>query len=1529
MRFLNPMGLWWATLAIPVLLLYILKPKRPPRVVSSIFLWTPLERPITAAKPFRMIRPSWLLFLQLLAVALLTIAIANPVLVSPASLAEHTVFLIDGSGSMLAQDGTPDRLADAKARAREVRRELPTGGIASVIEVGPRPRVMLSSSPDINAFDEAVEVTSATTGRADFAAAFALAEGLETPNSPIGFVLVSDGGLTEEEQRLLPAGTTYEQVGSDADNRAIVGLDVEALPNELYVAVTLANRGRSATTQTLRLDVDGRTRERVELDFSVGRTFVYETTLTVGDRVDAYLEGEDLLAADNYRTAVSWRRQPIRVRLVGNSDLFIDALLSAVDGIKLVQDGDSEGPDLIIYNQSAVPAEPSTPFLAIRPPGGVLTTPGAVPAVSVVGEVTLPALTLFRSDDSLLQGIDLSELAVATAQQVQTDTAEVLLGAESAPLLLRGRTNGVRFAYLAFQLADSNLPLQLAFPLLGDRLLSELTGTVLPPAAIEVGRVLDVPSQLGAVITDPSGAVSDLAPGTPGFVTDQPGLWSIDIPDRPTMFVAVNSASTESILTPVPGLPTKIRQPRPGEDPPSLLSSLRPWFLVAALLIVTGEFLLARQRTGVHPRQWRISAALRILAALALLGAFFNIGINRDAHHVATVFVVDASDSLGINGQNEAVEFVRDALDEMPADARAAVVMFGRDSRIELLMQYQVSLSHPSVVVDPSGSNLAAALRLGGAILPSDARRRIVLVSDGRPTNGDVIHEAEQQRSRGVIVDTVSLNSANVGGDDIAITGVRVPSRVAEGDEAFIVVKLESTFEGSVDVTLFADDELLSSRHVDVVQGTQTVTFTDTATQIGLRRYQVRIASANDGIVQNNTAFAAVDVEGPPRVLVVEGKQDEGTRLAAALEAGGLNVHIIPVQLFPQLEDLLTYSSIVLANVDKNQMSNHQIRSLSGAVRDGGRGLVTIGGDQSYGVGNYHRSELELLLPVVSEVEAHQERKTVAQVIAVDTSSSMSGGLDGFNKTDIARASIARSAAVLSIDDEIGVLAFNTSERWAMQLQQPSQHAIDKAIATLNPGGGTDMTRVLGIAAEALRKSERSLKHIILFTDGFASGAELQGLITDAGSLASEGITVSVVATGEDASEQLVDVAKAGKGRFYPGRDLQKIPEIIMRETIRAARDYIEEGEFLPTITSSSPVVANLDTSPLLLGYVATTAKPLGSTLMTIGPKQDPLLVRWQIGLGAVTSWMSDASLRWSQQWARWGGYVGFWSKVVRDTFPSLSDGTTATIEDGVLHIRVESQSSFGEDAVAVARITDPSLSGRELVMNRTGANTFVGALPVDLAGSYVVGTSVVAADGSTTNGIAVTNESYSREYKPGVTNTVVMNRVAEAGGGRTNIAPASAFNTDDLIVGRSRIMFAYWLVPAAALLFLVAVIMSRYNFAPLVEAVSSRVQARRQRAVSVEKPLVARLRKVKSTVNPAVRPTATATTQPKPVAVVRPRVGKEELSAAEEDQQIIADLRKAEEVAKTKKKSSQTATVSSLLEQTRNRRQQDRRRKP
>ena len=1483
MRFADPAGLWWALLAVPVVLLHVLRPARPRRVVSSTLLWRAVERPVTSARPFRMLRPSWLLALQLLAVGLLTAAVADPVRVEATPLAEHTVFLIDGSGSMLALDGEPDRIADARARAVEVRRELPAGGIASVIEVGPQPRVLLSASADVEAFDEAVAATRAGPGRGAFAAAFALAEGLETADAPIGFVLVSDGGLNDEEQRLLPPGTTYEQVGSGATNRAVTDLDVEARPTQLHVRVTVANTGGPAAVQTLRLDVDGRTRRRVELDLAVGETQVYETDLTAGDRVDAFLEGEDLLAADNRRVAVSRRRQPIAVQVVGEPDPFLDALLQAVDGLTLVSGAGGDRPDLVVYNRSGVPDAPVTPFIAIR-------APGAAPGLSVVGEAEAPALTLVRSDDALLQGIDLSGLAVATAQQVRSDTAEVLLAAESAPLLLRGRAGGVRFAYLAFGLSDSNLPLQTAFPLLGERLLAELTGARLPPASIEVGETLTLPPQSGGVLTDPGGAAVELAPGSPGLVAERPGLWSVAVPGGPETFVAVNPAAAESDLTPVPGLPTEQRPLRPGEPRPESSSSLRLWAVVAALAAVAAEFLLARRRVGVAPRQWRLANAARILVVLALLGALIDAGYERDAGEVATVFVVDASDSLGARGRADAVSFVTEALAAQPDGARAGVVMFGGDARIELLLRREASLLQPSVRVDPSRSDLAAALRLGGAVLPSDARRRVVLVSDGRATDGDAVREAVRLRGQGTSVDTALIDTP--GAADIAVGAVRAPSRVSQGERIQIDAVLHSTLAGPAVVTLRVDGEVAATQRIDAVAGAQGVTFTDIATGGGLRRYRVDVESAADAVTQNNSAFAAVEVAGPARVLVVEGASGSGAELGAALAAGGLEVDTVPVPGMPQMSGMLAYSSILLVDVDQRRLSSRQVAALSGAVRDGGRGLVTVGGNQSYGLGGYYTSELERLLPVVSEILDPLRRQTVAEVLAIDTSGSMgachcsendfvSNRIDGgVNKTDISRAAAARTIAALGADDEIGVLAFDVEERWVVDLQKlPAQDVVNEGLATLNPDGGTDPSRSLQEAAAALRQSSAALKHVILFTDGFTAPGLLGGLVDDASALAGEGITVSVVATGEGAAGDLEAIARAGRGRFYAGRDLQQVPQLIMDEAVLASRDFINEGEFLPTITSSLPVVADLRQSPPLLGYVATTARPRAVTLLEVGAHGDPLLARWQVGLGTVTSWTSDASQRWSRLWAGWEGYVGFWSRVVRDTFPTLDDGSTAVVDDGVLRIRVETDGGFGDGAAASARITDPALTSRRIGLSRVGPDTFVGELATDEAGVYVVGTSVVSADGSVVQGTAIAGQSYGREYEPGAADGSLLARIAEAGSGRAGIGPTMAFDAEGLAAGRSRVALAGWLLVAAALLFVIAVILSRLTFAPIARP-------------GPRRPGRIRLRRAKPGADPD------ATTQ--------------------QDDRILKDLAQAEEAGRT-------GTVTALLERARDRRRHDR----
>ncbi|MEQ1788446.1 MAG: VWA domain-containing protein, partial [Acidimicrobiales bacterium] len=663
----------------------------------------------------------------------------------------------------------------------------------------------------------------------------------------------------------------------------------------------------------------------------------------------------------------------------------------------------------------------------------------------------------------------------------------------------------------------------------------------------------------------------------------------------------------------------------------------------------------------------------------------------------ATVFLLDGSDSLGPNGREEAVAWVRDALADQPSGALAGVALFGGDARLEATVREDLALDRPAVQIDATQTDIATALRLAAAVLPSDARRRVVLVSDGRATTGEVGPEAARLAEAGIEVE-YHLVGSNAG-PDVAVAELDIPARAREGDQITITATVRASRAGPVQLALLRDGDVVDERVVDLVAGTNTVTFTDVATGSGLARYQLRATAAGDSVPQNDQAFAAVQIEGPATVLVVEGAADNAATLATALASGGVRTERISPGELPPLDRLTSYAGLVLVDVDARDLTPDQVRTITAATRDVGLGLVTIGGTHSYGVGGYLGSELEELLPVVSEVLDPERRQTVAQVLAVDTSGSMGAchcaegeemgrnSLEGgVTKTDIARAAAARTIESLSELDEVGVLAVDTSDRWLIDLQQlPAAEVVTSGLRKLTPtDNGTNLATSLETSAAALRESSAALKHIILFTDGFTDPANLVGLTETAAALREEGITISVLATGEGAAKELAGIAEAGGGRFYPGRDLQQIPRIMQEEAVLASRNFITEGEFLPSVTGVGEPTDGLEATPPLFGYVATTDKGPARTLLRIGPDDDPLLATWQVGLGTATSWTSDASARWSQAWASWDGYVDFWSSVVKSSFPQGgSGGVIARIVDGVLEVEVESADAFPDGSEA------------------------------------------------------------------------------------------------------------------------------------------------------------------------------------------------------------------------------------------------------
>src|SRR5688572_31387998 len=125
MSFLTPIAALGAFLAIPILLLYMLRLRRREMMVSSNFLWQQIVRDREANTPWQRLRRNLLMLLQLLALALVVLALMRPAQLVPTVAAGKTVILLDASASMNATDINGDsRFAEAQRQAIQLLNDL-------------------------------------------------------------------------------------------------------------------------------------------------------------------------------------------------------------------------------------------------------------------------------------------------------------------------------------------------------------------------------------------------------------------------------------------------------------------------------------------------------------------------------------------------------------------------------------------------------------------------------------------------------------------------------------------------------------------------------------------------------------------------------------------------------------------------------------------------------------------------------------------------------------------------------------------------------------------------------------------------------------------------------------------------------------------------------------------------------------------------------------------------------------------------------------------------------------------------------------------------------------------------------------------------------------------------------------------------------------------------------------------------------------------------------------------------------------
>ncbi|MCB9591721.1 MAG: VWA domain-containing protein [Sandaracinaceae bacterium] len=792
-------------------------------------------------------------------------------------------------------------------------------------------------------------------------------------------------------------------------------------------------------------------------------------------------------------------------------------------------------------------------------------------------------------------------------------------------------------------------------------------------------------------------------------------------------------------------------------------------------------------------QRW-LGALLRALLIACLALALARLARSTDVTRIATVFLVDVSESVTDASLEQARARVQEAWEARGEDT-VRLVTFASDAHVVAIDDEEGVPALTRHEGDGgAGTDPSAALQLAYGLFPPGHLRRAVVLSDGGQTRGDLLAEAARAAEMGVRL--YAAPYAEGAPPEVAVTDLSLPERIDVGQPFPVRAHVYSTTATTARVRLYQGDTLNgldAVRDVELAPGDNLVEMRSVVRVAGPVTYALQAEpSGEDRFADNDRFSTTVVVPGRPTVLYVEGTPGRATYLAAALGAGDYEVDVRSPRAIPtSLSELERFDFFILSDVPADQVSLTQQDVIERYVRDLGGGFLMAGGESSFGLGGWQGTRIERMLPVHMDSERRRDQPSLAIALVIDKSGSMNG-----ESMELAKEAAIATAEMLSPDDYISVVGFDSQPTRVVRMQSARNRlGIVRDIGRLTARGGTAIFPALDMAYQDLVVTRARIKHVILLTDGQTQESGLPEL---AQVMRSEGITVSTVGLGGDVNRALLtQVADVGGGRAYFTQDPHNIPRIFMRETSTVSRSNVIEEYFQPRVVSPTDFLRRMDISsaPFLHGYVATRMRPSPAQAILVSDLGEPILARWRVGLGWSMAWTSDVKNRWAVDWLRWSGFSRFWSELVREHMRQRRRQTldmTAEVTDGEARVVVDAigvDDEFLDGLESTLHVEGPM--GRraadatepldlDLPLRQTAPGRYEARFDLPRFGSFVL-TAEHHREGRTiAESHAQLVNPYPREYMTLEPDVELLARAARLTGGGNDPTPAQLFDPGD-----------------------------------------------------------------------------------------------------------------------------------------------------
>lgn len=494
-------GLWFA-LGIPaIIIMYLFKRKFIDTPVASHLLWRRVLENTEANRPWQKLRSRLLMWLQLLAAAVLAFALMRPFLWAEAGTGGHLVIVADVSASMSSISRSGEAAEGAGDPASETRLDKLKSGVladtrqsdgVTLIRMGSRPQVVASGGEDRGAWEQAVRSLAPDYGRTAYREAISLASAVAEGQQDARIVVYTDGQWNERtddlplsvpiEIRRVDTGTyrnaSVEQFGVDGSGRA-VGV--------------IANTGGSALEVSAELSGDGRplSSESVSLQPGERRTLTFERSEAAETYRLSLTGAPDDYAADNDAFAFSETSGTVKVLLLSGGNLFLEKALqlSGAEVTRLDLSGGaneaaagkeetSETPPLPEQRPDLVVAEGAIPSALRSGEWGRLLSGAAIWTIG--GGAEAKAQPTDRrvevANHPVTRYLSLTEPYFGTLTGDKPVGMTNLVTVGGRPAIAAGTENGRRALWFGFNLQSGDLPLNSEFPVLVNNAVDWLAG---------------------------------------------------------------------------------------------------------------------------------------------------------------------------------------------------------------------------------------------------------------------------------------------------------------------------------------------------------------------------------------------------------------------------------------------------------------------------------------------------------------------------------------------------------------------------------------------------------------------------------------------------------------------------------------------------------------------------------------------------------------------------------------------------------------------------------------------------------------------------------------------------------------------------------------------------------------------------------------------------------------------------------------------------------------------------------------------